>query len=538
MIAADGAPALARSRTDWAAWLQAGAVALLALLLYSGLRSELPIDDTRRFSRGIAEGVFEWDAAHLFMQPAAVLWHQALGFGAPAKVSQERFNAFCAAVSLGVLYLLLLRLGVTPLRRALLLLLAALAYNLLNLATSGHIKLAVLPFLTLSLYHAVLWEQDEGKEDRRLMMSALFLGVASAFLISSIVVAPFLALATVVVTRRSGRSWQRSILRFVTVGAIAGGAAALLIGFGYVLELLNSSRPRTFLQFLFAKTAVQPESDGLVQSLARGGFGAVQNFVYLGDFGAMLRSGDSAVLDRHRATLLGLGAVFAAALALLTWVYGGALLRLLRRRGSVVPWAFVIGTVAFAIPWNLNESDFYFQITFPTVVLMALAPLSRRGTALTAALLVLVAGTVLLGWSLPRKRYPLSRYNAELQSRLTEKDLAVTWLEWSGGPSLIFMDLPGVERLYVDRVFDETNPSGRFFPQVAGAIDHHLSQGGRVYLFSILDGQTWNSPWPHLRRHGLTPGKLERFFRERYEVVERGEMAEIPCWELRPKTAA
>ena len=62
-----------------------------------------------------------------------------------------------------------------------------------------------------------------------------------------------------------------------------------------------------------------------------------------------------------------------------------------------------------------------------------------------------------------------------------------------------------------------------------------LADGGRVYLFDILDGRTWNAPWPRLRRKGITPGRLERFFHERYTVLDRREMAEIRCWELRPK---
>src|SRR5688572_5954681 len=77
--------------------LQAFAVTVLAIFLYAGLRSELPVDDILRFPAHIAEGIYDWDAAHLFMQPAALLWHRYLGFGAPARTSQERFNAFCAA---------------------------------------------------------------------------------------------------------------------------------------------------------------------------------------------------------------------------------------------------------------------------------------------------------------------------------------------------------------------------------------------------------------------------------------------------------
>lgn len=533
-------------RASWPGGLPAFAVALLAVLLYSGLRSELPIDDTLHFGPHITAGVYEWDAAHLFMQPAAVLWHRYLGFGAPARVSQERFNAFCSAASLGLLYLLLLRLGVEPFRRALLTLLPALSFNLLNLATSGHIKLAALPFLTLSLFQAVLWErevrQGGGRQgDGRLAASAVALGVSTSFLASSLVVTPFLAMAAMIVSRRAGSGTRRTLLRFLGTGILAGTTAFALLGAGYLYAAPGPASLEGFLGFVFAKAAVRPASSGLAESLARSGFGVLQNFVYLGDFGAMARvwmNGDGTVLGPYLRMLFSLAIVFLAALALLAWAYGGALLRLVRGRGPATPWAFVLGTVAFALPWNLNEPDFYFPLTLPTVVLLATAPPSVRRPVLETALLALVACTVLLGWSLPRKSYPLKSYNAELRALLTGRDLAVHWLEWPGGPSLIFMDLPGVARLHPDEVFDRTLGSGRFFPEMAGVVDRHLAAGGRVYLFRILDRRSWNSPWPHLRRHGLDPDRLERFFRERYTVLDRGEMAEIPCWELRPKPSA
>lgn len=529
-------------RVAWPGLLQAVAVAVLAIFLYAGLRSELPVDDVGRFMPNISKGIYEWEAAHVFMQPAALLWHRHLGFGAPARTSQERFNAFWAGVSLGILYLLLLRLGVKPLRRILLCLLAALAFNLLSLATSGHIKLVVLPFLSLSLYHAVLWERDaragESGRDGRLALAAVLLGVSAAFLINSLVVAPFLGLAATAVSLRAGSGPRRAVLRLVGVGLLAGGTAFLLLAAGYGLAAPGPGSMDGFLGFLLQKGGSWYESTSAAESLARGFFGVIQNFFYLGDFGAMVRTwlgGDASVLATQGRTLLALGVLFAAAVALLAWTYGGALLRLLRDRGPAMPWAFVLGTLAFAIPWNLNEADFYFQITFPTVVMLAAAPRSPRRPALEAALVVLVAGSVLLGWALPRRDYPLQRYTAEMRSLLTRRDLAVHWSQWSGGPSLFFIDLPGVARLYPDQIAYRTADSGMALRRVAETIDRRLAGGGRVYLFDILDGRTWNSPWPRLRRTGITPGRLERFFRERYTVLDRGEMAEMRCWELRPK---
>lgn len=527
--------------TSWPALLlQAGAVAVLAFLLYAGLRSELPIDDVLRFTPAIAAGVYEWDASHLLMQPAAVLWHRYLGFGGTARASQESLNAFCAAVSLAILYLLLLRMGVEPLRRAALTALAALSFNLLCLATSGHIKLAVLPFLAGSLYQALLWEREVRAggppRDGRLAASGLCLGLASAFLVNSILVAPLLAVAVAAVSLRAGAGRSMAVRRALGVALPAAGTFFVLLSAAYRWAVPGASGLGGFVRLLLDRGEKWPESGGLAVSLSRGVFGVVQNFVYAGDFGAMARtwmSGDAEALAPARGMLLGLAALFLAAAVLLAWVYGEALLLLLRGRGPAVPWAFLAGALAFAVAWNLNEADFYFQITFPTVALMAAAPASTRRGLGEPALLVLVALTVLLGWAVPRRSYPLERYNAELRERLAPGDLTVLWGHWSGGPSLLFMDLRGIERLFPDKLLYTAKDHPAAFRRMERTIDRRLAAGGRVYLFEILDERTWNAPWPTLRRRGITPERMERFFRDRWQVVDRGRPAEIRCWELR-----
>jgi hypothetical protein len=100
------------------------------------------------------------------------------------------------------------------------------------------------------------------------------------------------------------------------------------------------------------------------------------------------------------------------------------------------------------------------------------------------------------------------------------------------------MDLPGVARFYPDKLFYRAADPETVFPRIATIVDRRLAAGGHVYLFNLLDHQFWNAPWPRLRRRGLTPDRWERFFRERYTVLDRGEVAEIPCWELRPKGVA
>lgn len=515
----------------------------LAVLLYAGLASELPIDDARRYRAGVEAGVFEWDAAHLLMQPAAVLWHRWAGFGAPALVSQQRFNAVSAGIALGIFHLLLERLGLAAARRLALTALAAMSFNVLCLATSGHIKLAAFPFLALALYHGALWERERwaGRPggDGRLTAASAALGLAAAFLLNSAVVAPFLGLAAFAVILRTGGGARRAAAGMLRVGAVSGATALLIVGGAYPLVTPPPHDLGGFAGFLLAKAAAAGEAESAVESVARGGFGVVQNFVYLGDFGAVAREWLAGRLPDSgwsRGALLAQAAAFLAAAALLGAALLGAAARLARGPAGgarTVPWAFLLGAVAFAIPWNLNEADFYFQITLPVVLLLASAP-APRPRRLELAFLALVAATVLGGWSLPRRDYPLQRYQAELQAGLAERDLAVYWFDYGGGPSLIFFDLPGLERLHPDRLHRE-NGGERFFPELARRLDERLAAGDRVLLFGLLDGRWWNAPWPRLRSEGLSPARFEGFFRQRYEVLERGPVAEIPCWELRPR---
>jgi hypothetical protein len=529
--------------------LEALAVGLLAVFLYVGLASELPIDDARRYRAGVEAGVFEWDAAHLLMQPVAVLWHRWVGFGAPALVSQQRFNAVCAGLALGIFHLLLARLGLAAGRRLALTALAAASFNVLCLATSGHIKLAVFPFLALALYHASLWERERWtgrtRGDGRLAVAAAALGLAAAFLLNSAVVAPFLGLAAFAVILRTGGGPRRAAAGMLGVGAVSGATALVLVGGAYPLVTPPPHDLGGFVGFLLAKAAVAGQAESALESVARGGFGVIQNFVYLGDFGAMAREWLAGRLPESGwsgGALLAQTAAFLAAAGLLGAGLLGAARRLARAPAGgstggarTVPWAFLLGALAFAIPWNLNEADFYFQITLPVVLLLASAPASHPRW-LELALLALVAVTVLGGWSLPRRGYPLQRYQAELRAELGGRDLAVYWFDYAGGPSLIFFDLPGLERLHPDRLHREIGPQ-RFFPELARRLDERLAAGGRVLLFGVLDGRSWNAPWPWLRGGGLSPARFEAFLHRRYEVRDLGPVAEIPCWELRPRGA-
>ncbi|HEY2618281.1 MAG TPA: hypothetical protein VGI78_13150 [Acetobacteraceae bacterium] len=62
-------------------------------LLLSLAAWELPYHDVAKLSQQINAGTYLWDMAHIFMQPATLLWHRLLGFGESAEESQKHINS-------------------------------------------------------------------------------------------------------------------------------------------------------------------------------------------------------------------------------------------------------------------------------------------------------------------------------------------------------------------------------------------------------------------------------------------------------------
>jgi hypothetical protein len=91
-----------------------------------------------------------------------------------------------------------------------------------------------------------------------------------------------------------------------------------------------------------------------------------------------------------------------------------------------------------------------------------------------------------------------------------------------------------VTRTHLDRLYALSPDPRQVLPTVERTWDKRLADGGRVYLFGILDDRDWNAPWPMLRRKGITRESLEYQIRDRYTVMDLGDLAGIPCWELRP----
>ena len=531
-----------------ARWLGALAVALAFFAAYVGLTSELPIDDTARFTPSVAALRCEWDPAHLFMQPATVLWQRWLSFGSDALVSQHLINATSAGIALGILWMLLGELGAARVRRVALILLAGFSFDVLVLATSGHMKLTVMPFLCLGLRAAALWERDLAvggqPSRRRLIECGAWLGVATTFLVSSVLLVPCAALAVLWARVRMKQGLRRGVREGFVLGLTAAATIVALFLATYLVVGTNQRSLAGFLEFARGSQASGRggPTSGVLESLSRLAYGVGLAFVYLGDLGSILRAKMSGALP----SLAGYSREIVWPLIAWTLIGSGlvalfvtTLLRLTRRgaRGSIFglcALAQIAGTLAFAFVWNLTEAEFYFPIVAPLTLLAVMLPRKRALDAVIIAASVLVVGTNLGSWALPRREYPLVRYGAELAKQLGPHDLLVGFQDYPGGPCLEFLlpALPGASAVEVDELTLHAPDAEAALSSLDQRIRAALQSGGRVLVLRIFDEHDWNAPWPVLRMKGIDKARLRTFVEQRWQITEHTPIAEIPTWEL------
>lgn len=525
-------------------WIECIFIALLAGVFYVSLYSELPIDDTNRFTDDIAAGRYQWDPTHLFMQPATVLWHQYLNFGTTALISQHHINTFCALVSLVVFYLLLLRLDVIFYKRLVLTLIAAVSFNVLNLATSGHMKLTAYPFLSLALYHAFLWEhnikQNPQQKDNaiwRLLISAVFLGIASLFLINSIVILPFLCIAILCITPYKSASFNQRLKLSILYGLICAIIVVGVIGLFYYILTKETPTLSGFISFVVGNKKGERYFFSIKESTARLGFGTLLNFVYTENLGPILRvwlNRQIPSFTRYINILWKDIVIAGGMLFILGWVYISGGIQLYKRTIGFTAWAFLLGSLSFAFWWNLSEAEFFFQITLPTLVIASLIPYNKMYRGIVTIWLIIAIISNVVFWAIPKKSYPFNNYIIKLQQFLKPNDLTICFAAYPGKQCMGFF-LPYLkdrDMLVLDQLLLKLNDKNLFFSELRERVDDALSRTSHIYVFQAFDEEDWNAPWPMFLERGLTKDRLIQFFHEHYNVHYIGEVVGIKCWEL------
>jgi hypothetical protein len=508
----------------------------LAALFYVSLYGELPYHDAARFAAQLASDRFVYDLGHVLLQPAALLWHRWLGFGEPVMASQKHISTFATAAAVAIFYRLLVRLGTARWLAVLAAVLVAASCSIITLAPSAHFKLVALPFTTGALAVLTLAEA-EGRARRPAVALAggALLAVGAGFFAGVLATPPFAGLALLVAARREGAAWPRALLQAVLLGAACAGLFALLAGGTYALINAGPLSRQGFAAALDAKQAVRPTDHSVVNQAARAVFSTVNDFVAAPGLGAVARawiSGQIPTLRPYAPVLLPILLPWAATAAILAATYLRAVAAVLRGRRCLVPIAFLVGALVWAVGYNLNDPEHWVNLTAPTVLLfVTLFPPVAVGVGLPIWSALTIAVNLVL-FAIPTATYPLARYEAAMQAQFTPRDLLIHFAAYPGRAYLGFFDLQGLREFKLDLTYEHAPNLAAFFAVLDQAITDTLHDGGRVMVFDVLDGSDWEAPWPTLTVQGLTKDRLYSHLASHFAIVRQPSIADLKVWQI------
>ncbi len=526
------------------AWPDRGAallVAVFAALAYVLLYARIDIDDTNLIVFPLLDGQFIWSPAHLLMHPTALVLYRLAGTPDDVVMVLRLANTASAAVSLGFGFLLLRRCGV-GMAMALAGTVAAWgSFALLQLATSGHVKLFALPFLMLGLVLlAGRARRGPAGQMAALVGAGMAWGLAAAYLASFALVGPMVA-ALVFLRAIAARNWpaaRRAVLDY----AVLGAAMAAVLGGALVLAWMASGAAGSGMPFLawVAEDKTRAETPGLsAMGLARTAVGLVKGFawLYLLPEGARAwQAGEAPGLDPRDPLVLG---EVAAVLVTLAWMSLAALATLaLWRRGREADLAAagaLLAAALFCVAWGHFEADFQYAVTMLAALCLALRPPAPR---LVMALGLLLAGYNLASYGLPRLAVDSRTTYAQLRALVGPGDLMVCGCAFSGRHAAYYYPLQADRRLRV--ITDLVEPRGivsaeAFHAALEQRIAATLARGGRVYLFDLLDPGDWGPPWPQLHAIGVRKDALRQRLEARFALAPPRDVGGLTATEVGAK---
>lgn len=514
---------------------------LAAGALYVALYSQVPYHDAGRFAAQVNSGHFVWDIGHIFMQPATLLWHEYLGFGEPAMLSQKHINTFATALAVAVFYGMTLRLRFPLWQRVAASVLVATSCSVMILAPTAHMKLLAFPFVNAALLCGIVWEQEMRRPGaapmRALIGCAALLALAAAFLASALATAPFATLAVLLAARRAGLGWKAAFGRAVLFAVVCGGLFLVCAGFGFITF---SGQPLTLdglAASVVGKADLRPTSFSLAAGVAAVVFGTPNNLVaapVLGSVGRAWITGQVPSLRPFLGVLAEQAIPWGATLVLLAVIYLKAARGVLSGRVSLLTVAFLCGAQAWTIYYRLIDPEHWFQLTVPTVLLF-LTLFPRRAIRLVLPPWAAITASVNLAViGIPLATYPLARYQAQILQMFTPRDLVLLFGTYPGGPWVGYYRLPGTPFVKLDQLLAHSPDPDAFYRALAARIGQTLTNGGKVVAFDILDPDNWNAPWSELPREGVTKSDLIGFFHDHFRVEPLPSIGGMKDWRILP----
>jgi len=520
------------------------AIAFLATaLFYIALYGELPYHDVARFVGQVEGGTYVFDIAHVLLQPATLLWHTYLGAGEPAELSQKHINTFATAAGIAIFIAMLARLSVPAWQRVFASILVATSCSLIILAPSGHMKLVAFPFVNASLYVAMMWERRAAAGSGapthlwQLILAGVLLAIAAAFLVSCLAVAPFAAVAIVARSRCAGSDWRRALVDGACFALACGVPFAAIVCLAFTGFSDAPLTVHALLGSVAQKEGLRPGARSAVEAAGRLMFGVANNMIAAPLLGSVLRgwiAGYVPSLRPYAPALVVQGLPWLATLGLIAVIYVRAAAAALRRHTLLVPLSYLLGALAWAGYYSLNDPEHWFQQTVPMVVLFLLIFQQASIRIVLPVWTVITAAVNLATIALPQATYPLARYEAELRRDYSDHDLLIDFAAYPGGHYLGFFSLPGIPTFSLDTAFLTSGDRATFASLVRRRIDDTLGHGGQVVVFGVLDPDSWDAPWPTLIARGLSKTDLRSILADGHAVEPVGEIAEIKAWRVRP----
>lgn len=513
--------------------LEALAAGVVAAAAYFALQGELPYHDAARFTDQVASDAWEWDIAHILLQPTAVVLRRLTG--AHPEWVLKALSSTATAVAVGLFYLLLRRLGRPVWQAVLGTILVGGCCSVLTLAPSAHPKLVAFPFVNGALLCLCTWERRGGRGDGLLVLGGLLLAVGGAFLASVLATPPFAALAAMVVARRGGAGWVTAFYRGALVAGTCGIAFLAITCLCYVGLTGNPLSVAGLTGSVAGKAGLRPTPPPLLVNMARVVFGTVNDLVALQELGATIQAwlrGQIPTL-RPYAGLLPLFLLWLLTAALIGAIYLRTAVALVRGRTLLVPVAFLCGAQAWTIYYGLNDPEHWFQLVAPTVILfVTLMPEGVVRFGLPAWTAVATAVNLAL-LAVPTATYPVARHEAEMARLLGQDGTLVMFAAYPGRAYAGFFDLPTDRLIRLDLTL---GAPGTDADAALADVDREIAtklRTGRVLVADVLDPYDWEAPWLKLLSRGVTKAQVRGALLASRQAVRLEDVGGIKVWELR-----
>jgi hypothetical protein len=141
-------------------------------------------------------------------------------------------------------------------------------------------------------------------------------------------------------------------------------------------------------------------------------------------------------------------------------------------------------------------------------------------------------------YGIPKAVFDLPGREAAFAQALGPRGLVVGYAGYPGEPDISMLATPaGATRFNLDiELAAARGDLPRALERLEDQVDAALARGSRVLVFRVIDPADWRGPVLQLALLGATRERLRSHLAARYRIVNVGEVAGFPAWELLPRS--